>query len=346
VAGDVIISPDGLTTGDLMSEDSSLSIHIIQQLGITSTAGQPYTVSVFARAASHTSFQIAFSVTAFGSTHANFILTGDGSIGTVGGLTARIEKYPNGWYRCSATLASAGGGSGGSVVIVANNNNSSSSRIPSYQGTGAQVVYLWGAQVEAGSFATSYIPTVASSVVRSADVCSITGGDFNNFYNQSEGSFACNYSITAGFTGNRYAASIEDTVGGAQNGFAFRNTNSATSFIASAGYASAIGAVTTGVSKHILAYSGLSEFVYVKDSVVGTTTGSGTRDPSLLIRMSIGSLEGANAFTLCGHISSIRYYRNPLSNAEHQTLTATVSETIVYNGVAIWYNGEGLIETS
>jgi hypothetical protein len=152
-------------------------------------------------------------------------------------------------------------------------------------------------------------------------VCSITGDNFSGFYNQSEGSFACNYSIPAGFTGNRYAASIEDTVGGTQNGFAFRNTNSATSFIAGAGYASAIGAVTTGVSKHILAYSGLSEFVYVKDSVVGTTTGSGTRDPSLPIRMSIGSLEGSSGFTLCGHIAAIRFYKKRLPNAKLVTLT-------------------------
>lgn len=175
------------------------------------------------------------------------------------------------------------------------------------------------AQLEAGSFPTSYIPTVASSATRSADVCSITGGAFTSFYNQLEGSFACNYSIPAGFAGNRYAASIEDTAGGTQNGFALRNTNSATSFIAGGGYTSTIGSVTTGVSKHILAYSGLTEFVYVKDSVVGTVTGSGTRNPSLPISMSIGSLEGG--FIVCGHIASVRYFKKRLPNARLQALT-------------------------
>jgi hypothetical protein len=182
--------------------------------------------------------------------------------------------------------------------------------------------YLWGAQLEAGSSPTSYIPTTTASVVRSADVCSITGSDFSGFYNQLEGSLACNYSITSGFTGNRYAASIEDTVGGTLNGFSLRNTNSATSFIAGSGYSSIIGAVTTTASKHILAYSGLTEFVYVKDSVVGTTTGSGTRDPSLPIRMSIGTIEGQNGFTLCGHISAIRYFKKRLPNAKLQAITA------------------------
>jgi energy-converting hydrogenase Eha subunit B len=178
------------------------------------------------------------------------------------------------------------------------------------------------AQLEAGEFPTSYIPTTTAPLTRNADVCDITGSDFTGFYNQSEGSFACNYSIPAGFTGNRYAASIEDTVGGTQNGFVFRNTNSAISFIAGGGYSSTIGAVTTTASKHILAYSGLTEFVYVKDSVVGTTTGSGTRDPSLPIKMSIGTLEGANAFSICGHIAAIRYFKKRLANAKLQTLTS------------------------
>jgi hypothetical protein len=53
-----------------------------------------------------------------------------------------------------------------------------------------------------------------------------------------------------------------------------------------------------------------------------------------------GPQVGSNIF------SAILYYRDRLPNAELQTLTSTVSETIVYNGVAIWYNGEGLIETS
>ena len=49
-------------------------------------------------------------------------------------------------------------------------------------------VLFWGAQLEAGSFATSYIPTVASTVTRAADQASMTGTNFSSWYNQSQGS--------------------------------------------------------------------------------------------------------------------------------------------------------------
>ena len=51
-----------------------------------------------------------------------------------------------------------------------------------------------GAQLEVGSFATSYIPTsgpnTGSTVTRAADIASITGTNFTDFYNQTEGTFS------------------------------------------------------------------------------------------------------------------------------------------------------------
>ena len=49
-------------------------------------------------------------------------------------------------------------------------------------------ILIWGAQLEAGSFPTSYIPTAGTALTRSADTASITGTNFSSWYNQSAGS--------------------------------------------------------------------------------------------------------------------------------------------------------------
>ncbi len=47
-------------------------------------------------------------------------------------------------------------------------------------------ILLWGIQMEAGAFGTSYIPTAGATAPRAADVCTIEGDNFSSWYNTSE----------------------------------------------------------------------------------------------------------------------------------------------------------------
>ena len=61
--------------------------------------------------------------------------------------------------------------------------------------------YMWGVQVEEGTFATSYIPTTDSTVTRAADVAEIAGTNFSSFYNQSKGTVFAEYNVLGDKTG-------------------------------------------------------------------------------------------------------------------------------------------------
>jgi len=113
-------------------------------------------------------------------TFAHFRVSGnyiDLNAGTA--TSGAIEQLNDGWYRVSSSEVTTNR----PLQIQAYPDATYS--IHSESGD----FYIWGAQVETGSVATSYIPTSGSTVTRNADNLSITGSDFTDFYNGSEGTF-------------------------------------------------------------------------------------------------------------------------------------------------------------
>jgi len=190
VDSDVINSPDGTQNADKLVCDSTASNTHRLELNITAVSGTVYTMSVFAKAAELPAILIREESTATG---AFFNLT-NGTVGNVvAGSSATITNYGNGWYRCTMTYTQSGTlGRGRIELATAATTNSNV-----FSGNGVDGVYLWGAQWEAGAFPTSYIPTVASTVLRNADVAVMTGTNFSDWYNATEGTFVVSYGADA-----------------------------------------------------------------------------------------------------------------------------------------------------
>jgi hypothetical protein len=179
---DAAVSPDGTTTATLLVPNTSNSTHASFNSSVSFSASTTYSYSLFVKPNGYTFIQLVFT-SGFGNNSAwvNFNLTGSGSSGFTGGgeIDSQIQAYPDGWYRCTIVATSGSSPSGGGPVYAVLDSDRNS-RDPNYAGNGTDGAYLWGAQIEAGSFPTSYIPTEGSTVTRAADVTSITGRNFGS----------------------------------------------------------------------------------------------------------------------------------------------------------------------
>jgi hypothetical protein len=176
------------------------------------------------------------------------------------------------------------------------------------------------AQLEAGAFATSYIPTTTASVVRSLDLCSITGGDFTGFYNQSEGAFFAAADPRAATASSTYL--MANSGSNANQVSIFRNTTASSFGVASSGtYTAQITTASANGSFNKIAGS-----YFTNDARAAFNGALGTADTSVTVptnlnRLNIGSGGVGNTEMANGCISSIRYYKKRLSNAKLQALT-------------------------
>jgi hypothetical protein len=180
-------APDGKNTADLAVPNAVTDDHVLFQANLINSSSKP---------SGYTTLQLVFT-SAFNNNDAwaNFMLTGAGSIGFVGSAaTATVNALANGWYRCRITATSGASVSNAGVALIPLDLDRNS-RNPVFAGDGTSGIYIWGAQLEEGSFPTSYIPTEGSAVTRAADVASISGSNFSSWYRQDEGSAFVDFTV-------------------------------------------------------------------------------------------------------------------------------------------------------
>ena len=178
------ISPEGNLNGYFLREDTSTGSHDIRQ-NSTVVSGLQYTYSVFVKKSDvgqdrNLSFYIAGpnGSISFNTTNGTFF-----SVGSVDSYSS--EDYGDGWWRLQFTDTSVS--TSFNVIAILNNGFSN------YTGDGTSGIYIYGAQLEQGSYATSYIPTSGSTVTRVADACSGAGND--QVINSTEGVLYCEFNF-------------------------------------------------------------------------------------------------------------------------------------------------------
>ena len=319
IANNSIISPNGVQNADTFSSDGSTSFHILQQITAVNI-GTTYSMSVFAKKSTNNFLQIFGGGLNFGvNIFANFDLN-NGVIGTVGSsTTARIENYGNGWYKCTISGAALSTGTNLAMSLgIVTSATSARAEINSLSTS----VYLWGAQMELGANATSYIPTTTASVTRNADVISKTG--ISSLIGQTEGTMFLDFVFKTPEVSTDGQIGITSNVSPFNRFLIWNNTTLNTLAVAlqtngSTIFNESLGSFVDGQRYKIaVAYKSGDSVFYVNGTQVtnSTATFAFTADLSVL---TLASYETNTA----GHqsINSSILFKTRLSNSELAQLT-------------------------
>lgn len=304
------VSPDGQTTADTYTQSTG-GDYLYHSAAISSST--TYTLSVFLKAGTKTTARLWYGTGGLGTyvfIDINISAGTIGSVGSGGGATAAaasIQAFGNGWYRVALT-----GNLGANTVgyLVLGNDSTSGG------------VYIWGAQLEQGSFSTSYIPTQAATVTRSADVASVN--TLSPWYNSVEGSFFVEADVfsTSSFWSSLIEPNLSSNLAGSR--FSLGVFSSTVSLYALVSNSVTVSGISSGgamyannaVAKTAFAYKLNDYAISGNGAAVATDTSSAV--PTIDQIMLGNDNEGRR---LNGHLRRITYYSARLTNAQLQALT-------------------------
>jgi hypothetical protein len=288
VVTNAFAAPDGTTTATQLTFAAADS-RGIQAISVVN--GTTYTLSIYARPVTSGSLnkvRLAFydGVNQFNSN--DFTLT-------------------SGWQRLSFTFTSANTGAG---IFQIRNEFSSAN---------ANDIYVWGAQLEVGAFPTSYIPTTATAVTRSADVASITGDNFSRWYRADEGTVYSDH-LSFAVPGVNFVGYFND--GTAANSWdVARYQTVMRVFVNSGGVNQATlnTALTTGVRHKTGMAIKADDIAFVADSLPALI-GASALVPTGVNNLRIGNDTSVSRY-LNGHIRRLTYWPQRLPDSTLQSIT-------------------------
>ena len=226
----------------------------------------------------------------------------------------RVQEFPNGWYRVSAKVTTDSGNFTSTTRMDIQNANH----------------YMWGPQLEAGSFPTSFIPTNGSATTRGHDKVSIRGDEFTEFYNPVESTVVCEFDSSNWLT---YNNSAYERIWSFNNGsesdvfemFKQHTDNSNIRYRVRDGAANVLGAANitygTNTTPKMAFALKLNDGAVAVDGTITGTTDTGIPMPTV-DRLILGNDDDSNQNSLNGYIRRFMYYPVKLPDSQVVTLTS------------------------
>jgi hypothetical protein len=309
-------SPTGYNDAESIIPNTSNNSHIVYK-DIVITSGNSYTASFFVKSAGYTSCAIRLGVGSLwaGGQGPTVLFDLDALTGSVidgSGVTYKIEDYGNGWRRCSVTGSCVSSGTTSFLLYV--------KEYGPFIGDGTSGLLAFGGSLEAGSYATSYIPTLSTSVTRLADACSKTG--ISSLIGQTEGTLFVEANFTSGYDTNNLLMTLSDGLGGSNLIYINRSAGKFEIFVQSALVSQMLylspTVLSAGTHKVALGYKANDFVIYIDGVLVHTDTSGSVPACS---KLNVGSYWN-NAFTYNSGINQALLFKTRLTNADLARLTS------------------------
>lgn len=320
------IAPDGTQTAFNLVSNTSTGLQAIAQTITKAASALAYTSTVHFKANQYTYSWLQISDGAGNGAIVYFNLT-TGAISTaVAGIgtafTALSATTPtsigNGWYRCNIT-----GTSNTATSLVTQFGSSTNGTSNSVVGNGYSGVYAWGCQAEAGSFATSYVATLASTVTRAADQASMTGTNFSSWYNQAQGAVCFEWNTA---TSTVVTMGVKFSDGTEANRVQIGATTIGSAAVRVFVITNSVQQNNTTVGTNSVNTFGKSLFTWATNNFLGSFNGSlstaGTSGNVPTVNMMTIGYDAVSPGYLNGHIRKLSYYPVALSSSNLVALTS------------------------
>jgi hypothetical protein len=292
VTANATTAPDGTSTADLVQfpTASGSTQYVLAQV-LTLTTGVPHTISFYAKTQTGTA--------------SNLVVRLNGAEAALG------QTITTTWQRFTKTL----------TPLTASDDSGFKNR-PAVSGNGAAInVYIWGVQIEAGAYATSYIPTTTAAVTRLADYCSKTSSTIA----ADAKTWFCDANITEG-TIEGLSEMYLTIRGGAYEGYFryFTNNSLQIQYYGASGSVqislnSAVPVGTTARVKMAARIENNNFAFYVNGVQIGTNT-TATRGTGMNL-LEIGTYGIGAGYHISDSINQVLLFPTALTNAQLAELT-------------------------
>ena len=291
VTANTTVSPDGYQNADTVTISTAGGHNLYQVLTVVPST--QYTFSFYAKRGTAT----ALSYSVYNSTAGANIIAPTNYYNQISATD---------WTRFTVTFTTPAGCT--SITVY-----------PLRDGASTGTCFLWGAQVEAGAYATSYIPTLAASATRGADACSKTG--ISSLIGQTEGTLFYEFSVPANENLTRSIGVTDGTVANRINISVFATSLFARVDVGGVNQVnSSATIVPTAMNKVAFRYKANDFAAYVNGVKVITDTSGSTFSGTTLSSFSFIQPDGTSAFS--GAVKQVLFFKTALIDAELATLTA------------------------